>query len=80
MESNYLRNTSNNNNNNNNNTSIKIYIKKRLVDDDTIVVSSLCKRKLVDAFGAEIYNEKERYGQEIPDDFFILNSGHGIYN
>jgi hypothetical protein len=75
MESNYLRNTSNNS------ISIKIYIKKRLVDDASInLCSILCKRKLVDAFGLEIYNEKERYGQDIPADFFTLNSGHGVYN
>ena len=73
MESNYLRNT--------NTTCRKIYIKKRLVDDDSInLCSILGKRKLVDAFGLEIYNEKERYGQDIPTGFFTLNSGHGIYN
>ena len=79
MESNYLRNT--NTTITSNNSNIKIYIKKRLVDDDSInLCSILGKRKLVDAFGLEIYNEKERYGQDIPTDFFTLNSGHGIYN
>lgn len=61
----------------------KIYIKKRVFNDggdDTIIVSSLCKRKLVEAFGMEIYNEKERYGQDIDVDFFKSNSGHGVYN
>jgi hypothetical protein len=61
----------------------KIYIKKRYNHDDddlSNVVSLLGKRKLVDAFGEEIYNEKERYGQDIPVDFFKSNSGHGIYN
>ena len=77
MESNYLE----LNNNTNTTTCRKIYIKKRLVDDVSInLCSILGKRKLVDAFGEEIYNEKERYGQDIPTDFFTLNSGHGIYN
>jgi len=38
--------------------------------------SILGKRKLVDAFGEEIYNDKDRYGQEIPPDFFKNNVGH----
>lgn len=32
--------------------------------------SILGKRKLVDAFGIEIYNDHSRYGQSIPPDFF----------
>lgn len=83
MESNYLElnNSNNTTTTNNTNTCRKIYIKKRLVDDGSINLSSILgKRKLVDAFGEEIYNEKERYGQDIPADFFTLNSGHGIYN
>ena len=36
------------------------------------------KRHLVDAFGLEIYNDKERYGQDIPVDFFTTNVGHGV--
>jgi hypothetical protein len=55
--------------------------KKRLVHDDSInLCSNLGKRKLVDAFGLEIYNEKERYGQDILADFFTSNSGHCVYN
>jgi len=42
-------------------------------------VSILGKRKLVEAFGEEIYKEKERYGQDIPADFFETNIGHGVY-
>jgi hypothetical protein len=40
--------------------------------------SILGKRKLVDAFGVEIYNDKDRYGQDIPVDFFKTNIGHGV--
>lgn len=36
------------------------------------------KRTYVDAFGPREY-EKERYGQEIDDDFFKRNEGHGVY-
>lgn len=43
-------------------------------------VSILGKRKLVDAFGEEIYNDQDRYGQEIPPDFFDTNIGHGVFN
>jgi hypothetical protein len=42
-------------------------------------VSILDKRKLADAFGEEIYNDKDRYGQDIPDDFFNTNVGHDVY-
>ena len=41
-------------------------------------VSILGKRKLADAFGLKIYNDKDRYGQEIPADFFNTNIGHGV--
>ena len=41
-------------------------------------VSILGKRKLVEAFGEEIYNDKDRYGQDIPADFFKTNIGHGV--
>jgi len=37
------------------------------------------KRTYVDAFGQREY-DMERYGQEIDDDFFERNVGHGIYN
>lgn len=36
------------------------------------------KRTYVDAFGEREY-EKERYGQEIEDDFFETNVGHGVF-
>jgi len=42
-------------------------------------VSILGKRKLADAFGEEIYNDQDRYGQDIPADFFKTNVGHGVY-
>ena len=42
------------------------------------VSSDLGKRKMVSSFGPEIYNDKERYGQDIPDDFFKTNIGHGV--
>lgn len=44
------------------------------------IPSILGKRKLADAFGEQIYNEKERYGQDIPTDFFKTNIGHGVYS
>ncbi len=40
--------------------------------------SILGKRKLADAFGEEIYYNKERYGQEILPNFFKYNIGHGV--
>lgn len=39
--------------------------------------SILGKRKLADAFGNE-YGDQDRYGQEINDDFFNTNIGHGV--
>lgn len=36
------------------------------------------KRTYVDAFGERDY-EKERYGQEIEEDFFERNVGHGVF-
>jgi hypothetical protein len=42
-------------------------------------VSILGKRKLVQAFGEEIYNDRDRYGQDIPADFFDTNVGHGVF-
>jgi len=38
----------------------------------------LGNRKLLEAFGEEIYNDKERYGQDIPSDFFKTNIGHAV--
>ena len=51
----------------------RIIIKKR-----PNITPVLGKRKLVDAFGENIYNETDRYGQEIPADFFKNNVGHGV--
>lgn len=42
-------------------------------------ISILGTRKLAEAFGEGIYNDKERYGQDIPTDFFKTNIGHGVY-
>lgn len=39
--------------------------------------SFLGKRKLRDAFGFN-YGDKERYGQDITNDFFATNIGHGV--
>ena len=36
------------------------------------------KRTYVDAFGPREY-DKERYGQEIDDEFFKRNEGHGVF-
>ena len=41
-------------------------------------VRILGKRKLANAFGQQIYNDKDRYGQDIPVDFFKTNIGHGV--
>ena len=41
-------------------------------------VSILGKRKLEAAFGRGM-NDKERYGQEIPPEFFKLNRGHNAF-
>ena len=41
-------------------------------------VNILGKQKLADAFGEEIYNDQDRYGQDIPADFFNTNVGHGV--
>jgi len=43
------------------------------------IPSDLGKRNLVDSFSVEIYNDKERYGQDIPADFFKTNIGHNVY-
>jgi hypothetical protein len=56
-----------------------IVIKKRERTEILVeIISLLGKRKLVDAFGLEIYNDENRYGQEIPADFFVTNVGHGV--
>jgi hypothetical protein len=36
------------------------------------------KRKLADAFGAQMH-DNERYGQEIPSDYFTKGIGHNVY-
>jgi hypothetical protein len=57
----------------------KLVIKKRYpIELSIITIPILGKRKLVDAFGLEIYNDIDRYGQEIPPDFFVKNFGHGV--
>jgi hypothetical protein len=57
----------------------KLVIKKRCPRELLIETQSILgKRKLVDAFGLEIYNDIDRYGQEIPPDFFVTNFGHGV--
>jgi hypothetical protein len=43
------------------------------------IVSVLGKRKLEVAFGRGM-NDKERYGQEIPPDFFKINQGHNAFS
>lgn len=58
----------------------KIIIKKR--HDINITDNSspdLGKRKLCHSFGLQIYNDKDRYGQDIPADFFNTNIGHNVY-
>lgn len=59
----------------------KVIIKKRpdinILDE---VSSDLGKRKITLSFGPQIYNDKERYGQDIPPDFFNTNIGHGVTN
>lgn len=59
----------------NNGTIYISFEKKRKLD----IPSCLGKRKLVNAFGLSIYNDKERYSKDIPDDFFKTNMGHGVY-
>ncbi len=41
-------------------------------------ISILGKRQLEDVFGSGM-NDKERYGQEIPPDFFKTNGGHNVF-
>jgi len=56
-----------------------LIIRKRASNEIIIdIVPILGKRKLSEAFGLEIYNDTERYGQEIPSDFFVTNVGHGV--
>ena len=62
------------------NNNRKPVIKRR--DDINIpdeIPSDLGKRNLVHSFSVEIYNDKERYGQDIPADFFNTNIGHNVY-
>jgi hypothetical protein len=56
-----------------------IYISFKKKKSESCIPSRLGKRKLVDAFGKDIYNDKDRYSQDIPDDFFKCNMGHGVY-
>lgn len=56
----------------------KIIIKRRSdINIPDEVPSDLGKRKIAISFGSQIYNDKERYGQDIPPDFFETNIGHG---
>jgi hypothetical protein len=57
--------------------SMRIFFDRREKRNTQNNISSLGKRKLADAFGEKIYNEQERYGQEITADFFKTNIGHG---
>jgi len=52
---------------------------KRKPDVPDEIPSDLGKRNLVDSFSVQIYNDKERYGQDIPADFFKTNIGHNVY-
>lgn len=62
-----------------NNNVKKVIIKRRPdINIPDEVSSDLGKRKMVSSFGPEIYNDKERYGQDIPDDFFKTNIGHDV--
>jgi hypothetical protein len=70
----------------NSNTSKKIFIKKRPdikrspdIKIEEQLHDDLGKRKLADSFGSQIYNDKERYNQDIPADFFKTNIGHNVY-
>jgi hypothetical protein len=55
-----------------------LIIRKRASNEIIDIVPIIGKRKLSEAFGLEIYNDTERYGQEIPSDFFVANVGHGV--
>jgi len=68
------------------NSSKKIIIKKRPdikrrgdIKIEEQLHDDLGKRKLADSFGSQIYNDNERYNQDIPDDFFKTNIGHNVY-
>ena len=65
---------------NENKTKIRrpIIRRKYCKDDLNNIPSLLDKRKLVESFGLEIYNERDRYGQDIPLDFFEKNIGHNV--
>ena len=54
----------------------KPVIKRKIIKGD--LYSILGKRKIQDAFGSGMHDE-ERYGREIPPDFFKTNIGHGVY-
>jgi hypothetical protein len=55
----------------------KPVIKKRIELQEQFV-SLLGKRNLEQAFGSGM-KDKERYGQEIPPDFFKFNRGHNVF-
>jgi hypothetical protein len=54
----------------------KPVIKRKIIKGN--LSSILGKRKIQDAFGSGMHDE-ERYGREIPPDFFKTNIGHGVY-
>ena len=67
-----------NENENKNRIRRPIIRRKYCKDDLNNIPSLLDKRKLVESFGLEIYNERDRYGQDIPLDFFEKNIGHNV--
>ncbi len=47
--------------------------------EPTPISSILGKRKLGEAFGERIYHDQARYGQPIPPEYFLRNTGHCCY-
>ena len=59
-------------------TNKKLVARFRTTIDETSKRYESKKRGYTDSFGDRDY-EFERYGQEIQDDFFVKNQGHGSY-
>ena len=59
-------------------TNTKLVARFRTTIDETSKSYGSKKRDYADSFGDRDY-EFERYGQEIQDDFFVKNQGHGSY-
>jgi len=60
---------------------IKMEIERNELEKEALNVNTSVnkkKRSYIDAFGEREY-DKERYGQEIDEDFFEINVGHGVY-